>query len=353
MGEKRIVKLHFRSAIHLGSDITGIGIEGSRLVAHSDTLFSCLVNAYAQLHSANLSVVEDLLDLFCEGEPPFRLSSAFPYVDQTQGPDTYYLPKPLNDPPNFYDEFEGQYNKEEYSKVVNNTQLVKLDNFRNWLEGNHVGLDDLEDQNIESDCISDIRPQHERDRLTDATSIYHTGLVHFHGRSGLYFLVELNDLSLLDWDMFEAILTQAGMNGVGGRRSHGNGIFKVTDNTITELNVNWRELFDLQEQNGYVNLSLYYPEITEEPEIADEFDNLNPVAYQLVPRKGWCYSSVVPSQMKRQTVTMFSEGAVFRDKPKGALADVTPDDFPIHRVYRYGVPITLPIKILEEADDIS
>lgn len=122
------------------------------------------------------------------------------------------------------------------------------------------------------------------------------------------------------------------------------GIFKFTDDA---LNHNWQELFDLPEQNGFVNLSLYYPEMT------NEFDTLRPVSYQLVQRKGWSYSSVVASQLKRQTVTMFSEGAVFRDKPKGVLADVTPDDFPIHRVYRYGVPISLPIKTLEEADDIS
>ena len=344
MGKKRIVKLHFRTAIHLGSDITGIGLEESRLVAHSDTLFSCLINAYAQLYSGNLNTVNDLLARFHEGEPPFRLSSAFPYVDQIDGDDTYYLPKPLNDPPEFYDTSEGQWYKEEYSKIVNKTQLVKMNYFQDWLMGNNVGLDDLEKQDIEEDCISDIRPQHQRDRLTDATSIYHIGLVHFHGRSGLYFLVELNDESLLDWNMFRAVLTQAGMNGLGGRRSHGNGIFKFTDDA---LNHNWQALFALPEQNGFVNLSLYYPEMK------NEFNNLKPVAYHLVPRKGWCYSSVVPSQMKRQTVTMFSEGAVFRDKPKGALADVTPDDFPIHRVYRYGVPITLPIKILEVEDDIS
>ena len=347
MSEKRIVKLYFRSAIHLGSDVTGIGIEGSRLIAHSDTIFSCLINAYAQLHSGNLSVVEDLLAQFREGKPPFRLSSAFPFVDQTEGQDTYYLPRPLNDPPEFYDEFEGQWYKEEYGKVVNNTQLVEMNNFTNWLKGDNADLDALEDQNIESDCISDIHPQHERDRLTDATSIYHTGLVHFHGRSGLYFLVELNDESPLDRDLFQEILTQAGMNGLGGRRSHGNGVFKVSDDTISELDYVWQELFDLPEQNGFVNLSLYYPGIKE------EFDDLTPIAYQLVPRKGWCYSSVVPAQMKRQTVTMFSEGAVFCNEPKGALADVTPDNFPTHRVYRYGIPITLPIKILEEEDDIS
>ena len=347
MANIRIVKLHFRSAVHLGSDITGIGLEGTRLTAHSDTLFSCLINAYAQIHSGNLKAVETLLSGFHEGKPPFRISSAFPYVDQVSGADTYYLPKPLNDPPEFYDAHDGQYYREKHSKLVNNTQLVKLNYFQSWLTGNHVGLDGLEEQNIERDCISDIRPQHQQDRLTDATVIYHTGLVHFHGRSGLYFLVELNDENLLNWDIFKEILTQAGMNGLGGRRSHGNGIFKVTHNTINELNHVWQELFDLPEQNGFANLSLYYPKMT------NEFDSLKPVAYQLVPRKGWCYSSVVPSQMKRQTVTMFSEGAVFRNRPKGALADVTPDNFPIHKVYRYGVPITLPIKIMEETDDIS
>ena len=354
MAEKRIVKLHFKSAIHLGSDVTGIGVEESQLIAHSDTLFSCLINAYAQLHSTNISAVKDLFARFREGEPPFRLSSVFPFERQTEHRTTYYLPKPLIDPPQFYDTSEGQWFKNEYGKVVNNTQLVGMDNrnnnFQNWLKGIDVDLDALENQNIESVCVSNIRPQHERDRLTDATSIYHTGLVHFHRESGLYFLVELNDESALDWDMFRTILTQAGINGLGGRRSHGNGIFKVTDDTISELDSVWNDLFNLPEQNGYINLSLYLPET---------FDNLNPAAYHLVPRRGWCYSSVTPIQMKRQAVTMFREGSVFSNELKGTLADVTPKKskqspgFTAHKVYRYGIPIALPIKILEEENDVS
>ena len=343
MGEKRIVKLHFRSAIHLGSDATAIGIEGTRLVAHSDTLFSCLINAYAQLHSGNLSVVESLLDRFREGVPPFCLSSAFPFVEQPEGGNTYYLPKPLNDPGEFYDEFEGQWYRKEYGKVVNRTQLVKMNTFQSWLKGDHVGLADLEKQDIESDCVSIIRPQHERDRLTDATSIYHTGLVHFHGTSGLYFIVEL-DTTFWCWGVFREMLSQAGRNGLGGRRSHGNGIFEVHDNTIDRLDYVWNDLFNMPKQNGYINLSLYLPQTC---------DNLTPVAYQLVTRKGWCYSSVVPTQMKRQAVTMFSEGSVFRNEPIGTLADVTPPGFSAHNIYRYGIPITLPINIMEEEDGVS
>lgn len=341
MGELKIVKLHFRSAIHLGTDVSGIGLEDSRFIAHSDTLFSCLINSYAEIHSGNPGAIKKLLEQFREGEPPFRISSAFPF--QYQFGIQYYLPKPLINPPLFYDSSDGRWAKREYDKLVRNTELVPIDTFKNWLEGEDTRLDELEEQDIGRLCTREIRPQHARDRLTDAATIYHTGLIHFHGRSGLYFLVELNDINLLDWDAFKAVLRQAGRNGLGGRRSLGNGIFNVTEDTISDLDSDWEDLFALEE-NGFISLSLYLPET---------FNALNPVAYQLVPRRGWCYSSITPTQMKRKTVTMFGEGSVFRNNPKGALADVTPDNFTAHKLYRYGIPISLPIRILEEEDDIS
>ena len=346
MGELRIVKLDFRSTIHLGGNISGIGLEDSLLIAHSDTLFSCLINAYAEIHSGNLNAVDELLTAFGDGEPPFQISSAFPY--RTLWSDlTYYLPKPLVDYPSFYDSTLGPKLKKEYGKSIRNTQLVPIDIFRDWIAGEEIDehLPELKEQNIGSFCTRDIRPQHARDRLTNASSIYHVGLVHFHEGSGLYFLVELNDKTLLDWKMFETILHQAGRNGLGGRRSHGNGVF---DATVSEMTDDWEELFVSRGQedfNGFINLSLYLPET---------FKGLEPVSYQLIPRQGWCYSSVTATQAKRKKVTMFSEGSVFWSEPKGILADVTPNNrFTAHKLYRYGIPISLPIKILEEKDDIS
>ena len=344
MGKLKIVKLHFKSALHLGVDVPGIGLEGSQFIAHSDTLFSCLINSYAELHTGTPDAVDTLLDRFRDGEPPFRISSAFPFQMRTESAATYYLPKPLVDPPLFYNPSQRQWAEREYGKLVKNAQVVRLDTFQSWLEGKEADLDEREAQDIASLHRHEIRPQHARDRLTNATTIYHTGLVHFQGSSGLYFLVELNDMNCLDWDAFKAVLRHAGRNGLGGRRSLGNGVFNVNENTISDLDRNWKQLFDLPEQNGFISLSLYLPET---------FDALNPVAYQLVPRRGWCYSSITPTQMKRKAVTMFSEGSVFRNKPKGGLADVTPDDFTAHKLYRYGIPISLPIQILEKEDDIS
>lgn len=346
MGELKIVRLHFRSALHLGMDVPGIGIEASRRVAHSDTLFSCLINSYAELHSGDASAVEKLLEPFRAGEPPFRMSSAFPFQMRSEYDVEYYLPKPIVAPPIFYDSAEGQWAKQEYSKLVRNTMLVGMDTFHNWLQGAAELLDALEEQDIDSFCAREVRPQHARDRLTDATNIYHTGLVHFTGSSGLYFIIELNNKALLDWNAFEVMLRHAGLNGLGGRRSIGNGVFNVTDDTIMDLDQDWKDLFDLpvQDGDGFINLSLYLPE---------KFDILKPIAYQLVPRRGWCYSSVTPIQMKRKAVMMFSEGSVFRNEPNGTLADVTPCGFTAHKLYRYGIPISLPIKILETDDDVS
>ena len=352
MGDLRIVKLHFRSALHLGTDMPGIGIEDSLKIAHSDTLFSCLINAYAELHSGNPNAVDKLLAPFHEGNPPFRISSAFPFQQRTRRDVSYYLPRPLVDPSRFYDPRRGRASKERFGKLVRSTPLIDIDIFKNyWLSGNTRTLirkEVLEETNQAIGNLSPqtIRPQHIRDRLNDATTIYHTGLVYFAPNSGLYFLIELNDKSILSCDEFHAVLELAGTNGLGGRRSHGNGAFEVKDDMIEPLDHRWQDLFN-QKQNGFVNLSLYRPE-------PQTLGSLRPIAYQLVPRRGWCYSSVTPTQTKRKAVSMFGEGSVFRNEPKGTLADVTPKaQFTAHKLYRYGIPISLPIKILEKDDDIS
>lgn len=347
MGDLRIVKLRFSSPLHLGSDVPGIGIEDSLSIAHSDTLFSCLINAYAELHSGDRNTVDNLLELFHNGVPPFRISSAFPF-QQRENDVRYYLPKPLVDPLAFYDSRGGQNARKNYGKLIRNLSLVRIERFRAyWLgEGTQTRMTErnLKDANKELRdlYVQTIRPQHTRDRLTDTTTIYHTGLIYFASNSGLYFLIEINDTSILSWDEFRSVLDLAGTNGLGGRRSHGNGAFDVT---IEKLDQAWQRLFN-QEQNGFVNLSLYRPK-------PQTLKSLNPAAYQLVPRRGWCYSSVTPTQTKRKAVTMFGEGSVFHNtcESKGTLADVTPDSgFTGHKLYRYGMPILLPIKISEMED---
>ena len=125
MGELKIVKLRFMSSLHLGPDVPGIGIEDSLSIAHSDTVFSCLINAYAQLHSGDPKVVDKLLAPFHKGNPPFRISSAFPF-QKLESDVRYYLPKPLVDPLAFYDPRRGQNARKSYGKLIRNLSLVRL-----------------------------------------------------------------------------------------------------------------------------------------------------------------------------------------------------------------------------------
>ncbi|NJK52541.1 MAG: type III-A CRISPR-associated RAMP protein Csm4, partial [Leptolyngbyaceae cyanobacterium SU_3_3] len=52
-------------------------------------------------------------------------------------------------------------------------------------------------------------------------------------------------------------------------------------------------------------------------------------------------------QARRQTVQMFTEGSVFPQLIGGMLADVTPENFKAHPIYRSGIALSLPIKVEE------
>ena len=86
MPEIKIVKLNFTSPLHIGE--VGIGLEESSLVLHSDTIFNAICNALAKLYGRDW--VTDFLRNF-EAKPPFRISSGFPFADET-----LYFPKPMS-----------------------------------------------------------------------------------------------------------------------------------------------------------------------------------------------------------------------------------------------------------------
>ncbi len=331
MVQIRLVKLHFSSAMHLGSDTKGVGVEMIQPTAYSDTLFSCLINGYADLFGKTST--DNLLTKYLnEKEPPLRLSSGFLF-SEGQYETKFFLPKPHLNPPDFFHPIFGVKRKIENMKAVKKTELILLDSFHDWITGNDVSPKKFEMEDFSKYYSYEVRPQHTRDRLTDASSIYHTGLIHFNINSGLYFLIGLND-DFLDWRKFNRLLTHAGKNGLGGRRSVGNGIFEAE---IEDLTDDWARLINLPPQNGFITLSLYFPK---------NINTLKPIAYELVSRKGWSFSSSNFQQIKRKSCMMFGEGSIFENEPAGKLVNVKPDDFHNHEVYRYGVPFRFPFKIL-------
>ncbi len=351
------IRLKFESPLHIGSDIAQIGIESVQPMIHSDTLFSAICNVWASLSTYPNLVhvpIEEMLNQFQTDEPPFRLSSCFPYSGNA-----WYLPKPLTPP----DDFVGKNkdNLRTYGKDVKEKQFVSVEILEGWINGNALGdkvLKAIAQTGFEDVYQEQIVPRVTLDRHSAKSNIFHCGVVTFAKHCGLYFLLRLRDDEYTeDWlNALTVVLQVLGERGIGGERSTGCGRFvfaekkqrwDISTDPLWKPLISKMEESDAAQSDGYYLLSLFHPNADD---IAIFNNGAPPVAYNLVTRRGWAFSTSTNRQRKRQTCRMFSEGSVTKHKPIGKLACVTPDDFP-HPVYRYGWALSLPITIPKEVDD--
>ena len=314
-----IIRLYFKSPLHIGEDYPGIGIESSASIIHSDTLFSAIVNQWAMLPAKNGNLpLKKLLEQFKKEEPPFLISSAF-YFRSTDKGTTYYLPKPLVDDPKLME-----------LKDVRHLELADFAKISRgeWFEGKLP-------QDPEDEIVKPLySPRISLDRINSGSNLFHAETITFRN-GGLYFIIHLKDISLLP--TLRLCLNLLAEAGLGGERSTGCGLFEWSELSI-EKDPQWEPLWELEKESNkkFCLISLCFPQ-------EEEVNNL--IGYNLVLRKGWIYSTSTNLQLKRKTCQMLGEGSIFSKEPKGDMADVTPGEFKkIHSVYRYGRAFTLPIK---------
>lgn len=329
-----LVRLYFHRTMHVGANLLGIGKESSLPYVHSDTLYSALVNTWADSGGDLTAVVPPKQAAPNTWQPALRISSAFPFISLGTGGLQYYLPRPLLPPPNFAHPDRGEQEERRYSKEVKTLFFIPLEDFLKWIASDPMRPPDLSPTKGSQLLF---RVQHARDRLTEATGIYLIGETAQSVGGGLYCLVRIEDPSRFSLDQLEQVFRELGRRGLGGRRSTGSGHYQYYE--IEDLQQRPGEWAPLFSQNagaqGYVLLSLY-----NDPHMRGE----DCYAYRLVPRQGRMYSMQAFGQPIRKRVWMFAEGSVFRVLPKGRLVDVTPDDFTVHKVYRYGY--AFPIAVL-------
>lgn len=362
----KLVRLNFgRSVAHFGE--LGIGIEETSERVRSDTLFSAWVSTYAKLFGKDAAT--DLLQQFnTQPEPPFRLSSTFIY-QQLDGKLVYYLPRPLRFPPNY------PVGKDlDFTKAFKGLKYLPLEIWQRWYQGDGFTESDREELEAKTKgqangALSDAGtfdyskafnssklPKIAVDRTTRATNIYYTGVVQYQWQpkgngsedveslSGLYFLVHFPNSELEN--TFFAILNFMGGEGIGGERSSGAGQFKV--DRSNELTLPWKDVIEFSGANYYSLISLFWTD--EASKLRELLSEMAPVAsYELQQRGGWIASPCSDGrQLRRQSVQMFTEASVFPAIPEGKLADVTPEGFTDHRIYRSGISLSLPVKIQDE-----
>jgi len=334
---------------HFG--VRGVGVEATTLTARSDSLFSALCITLREMYGE--VELTGFLDRFPTREqpdrrPPLLLSAGLPYAG-----DVRFYPRPLLPLPGL----EGIPAEQKHQKKIN---FVSETIFRDWVAGGdvlkhynrsknnnllHGGrvwvtaderaalskserfLDEDTGQ-IRMWTVGDV-PRVTVDRISSSSSVYQAGQVRFAPGAGLYLLVVWWDD---EWrDRFWELLQVLGDAGIGGERSSGYGLFTPRRPFPVDLP-------DVEETARWMTLSSCWP-------LPGQEGILGPgAAYHLENRRGWM-DSPDGRNLRRKSVRMLEPGSVLCTLPGqtiyGGLADVTPDIFTTHPVWRYG--LALPV----------
>jgi len=330
MGTTWVVKCEFTSPVHLGEP--GIGLERCGEHCPSDTLFSGLANAWALAFGR--TDLEGLLAAFRDGNPPFRLSSAFPFLTE-KGRQVFYLPRPVI---RAWQKEEGSRSPT-WARIPKEVRFVEITLFRKWLDRqleDRQDYDTIRTKPYENASKEQLLPRLRLDRVEGRSQLYFVGLRHFREGAGLYCFLDLErpELELKVRAAFEFL----GETGLGGERAIGCGKFRPKFLRPEEAGLQ-KVLTRSTSPSRYCLLSLYAPSQEEWKGIrADHLEG-----YRLVERGGFADSPFLTKPVDRKRCWMFAEGSVFKQEPKGTFLDVTPSRGAPHPIYRYGLAFAIAV----------
>lgn len=323
MPEFSLFLLKPNAPFHIGE--RGVGLEESSTMAHSDTLFGAICWAWRLLHGKD--DLEDLLEQYQQGKPPFLISSTFPFIGEHR-----LLPKPLDG--------LGQAGTE---KNVRKASFISSTIFQSLANGEKLQNFEILRGNpgnmiVTLEEASSIRgligsnfpwtvgeaPRVTLDRNSRQSEIYYAGDLRFMEGCGLYMLVDFLDKSYRA--KLEGALRLLGDEGLGGERSSGRGFFTLDKGSMT---------LGSNEGDNAVLLSLYRP-------LKEETPNLSHSSYNLVARRGWVAGK---SDKRKKSLRMLAEGSVIPYMPEkviGSIENVSTDE---RKIYSYGLAFQVPARM--------
>ena len=292
----RLFKLKFHSALHVDSKGSGEP-ESIEEFIHSDTLSAALCLAWKALFPKTKP------EFFLE--PPFVVSSAFPYMGGT-----LFFPKPQW---NIWKDMDVSYRKQEKKVHWLSKSLLYdiLEGKRLNFKAIHVldcGLGVSKDELSQDAELLKTRAWvlSERQRvgvdrlgMQGESALFFFALQFFSRSSGLYFIVDVPEG---EYEKFRAVLNYLGDTGLGADRNSGLGHFKIE----TEEGF----MIEVRHKKGRLNLSLFNPGPDD-----DIVAITKKSAYEVVTRAGW----ISNSRIGRPPVRVFAEGSYFSGKPKGRV----------------------------------
>ncbi len=348
--ETRAYRLRLRSPLHVGDQ--GIGSEVTHAYVPSDTLFSALAVTWRTLPDLPQTLAE-LLDV---NHPPLLLSSAFPYAG-----DVLLLPKPLlPQAPNPRPDESGKrfrrvrwVSQSLFARLLAAPAPAELDAL--WQEGKTLqsgavwvtASEFAAIQQLLAQPADDLHlwrthivPRVVVDRGSNASQIHHTGRASFAAGCGLWCLARGTAAWLAS---LEQVLAVLGEEGMGGKRSHGNGQFTLEPLAVPGLGASAGEYVVLLSRTAPAPTQVG---LLRRPQ----------AAYDLVLVGGFSGTPGEPPLVRRQ-VRMLVEGSVIGapegETVLGQLVDVTPEATPWlgHRILRSGLGFAVPVQLPAAKED--
>lgn len=325
-----IYQLALRGALHVGEAVS-VDRETVLDWLPSDSLFAAFVSVWAQSGVD----VNTRLEKFKHGEPPFRLTSAFPWVCGIR-----FLPAPAALP-----ESLGLIGKDaKRVQWLSNAVFEQLragerpdKNFLHdgkvWVTSDEFARLSTSHVNLEGEVRlwqTFVVPRVMVDRVTNASNLFHAGRVSFAEGDGLWFAARGDKM---EW-VTEA-LDFLRDTGLGGLRNYGHGAFEfkaVSDAALDE-----------PKAGAGISLARYAPASAQEIAMTMQRPG---AAYRLVTVGGWCNDDGGHA-WRRRSVRMLADGAILPDvaAARGKLVEAQPEDIPefqTRAVYRYGFPFFVP-----------
>ncbi len=286
-----------------------------RTPLRSDTLFGLLMWGIHEIHGDE--VVEELIELFRNGEPPFLISSAMPFSEEGDGMQLFF-PKPLI-PLNCELKMEQMDQYKNFKKLIwlpqsvfeelcsGNLSMFEFFNDLEWFphkeipywKGAPIPQPRVKTQTVMHNVI---------DRLSssaggEAGNLFGTE-ESIIKRGGLFFLMEVLRDDLLN--LLEGVFQFYHHIGFGGDASIGKGSFEFEISDYTQN-------FSNPSANSLMNLSLYLAKKEELIEFRKQSDFL---WYQMEMRKGKVGGKLfVTDNVWKKSVNAFREGSCFPKIP--------------------------------------
>lgn len=263
---------------------------------HSDTLFGAITSAISELYPY---MVEDMINEFGNGRPPFILSSAFPYIYDDDYEVRFY-PKIIQD----YDlskisrETIKRYKDIEYIdeeiflKIINGqlTEFDILNNYENYHKSNNLLM--MKDYKFNARVGGNVIPNNCVNRLTNESEAIFYSQGETFKNMGLFFSIIFFDKAYSD--IIENVFKFLKDRGFGRDLSTGKGQFdyEITNDSLKEFNNTVGD--------NFVTLSRFIP-------TSKDLDKINEFSFYEIDSKRGRHSS----GDLRKKVKFFKEGSTF------------------------------------------